>query len=753
MKSAFLDRLRRPWTSVSPEWRRSYLLSVVMLLAVGLSIVMMEWLYVRNRGYSFAQGLPSPQTYRVISPVKYEDHSATGALREMVEERVAGVVVRDVAARDRMKKRLEELQAVKDPLDPKLLAYMPQALLNALFAMDGAERSRIMKLALQVGDAYFSSLASGDVLESGGMEAALLWREIEKRVGSVDDANLIYQLLTKVNDAYYKLEPQLTDLVRQSAGNRIPVIERRLELGDVIVERGDVVTPQTAGLLRLQGYTEDAFPVTQVVIVFFLVLILPLWLEVPARESGSRPSWGCVVFVVSAAWIGQMLAVQMRTAGAGILPAVMAAYLCMPRSFAFNASLASTASGVFIIAGLSVYDLLLLLSMGFLASMTGYYLLRRIESRESLVRRLILLALFLSVSRIVILWIQGIPLTRESFRLFSPTGFFWLETGRFLLLDALAAIFMVVLLPLVEGYIGVLSILRLRELSHPSSPLLRKLQRDAPGTYQHCLAIATLAEAVAIDMGMDENLMKAGAYYHDIGKLRRPQFFVENQGGGPNVHDGMSPTLSAMTIASHVQDGLEMAREYGLPKRIRDFIAEHHGTACIRYFYNKARAEARDRGEEESVEWSDFCYPGPRPRSRETALLMILDSMEAAIRSESLGRELLRRDAKEMPQNGRNAGRSQAIMALKKVINQVVGSKISEGQFDEVDFTLRDLTRIKESILSVLLSMYHTRMVRSPDRRREKGAMGGGAPVPAASDAAEAPAVPGGAENVGAETR
>ena len=715
-----------------------------MLLAVGLSIVMMEWLYIRNRGYSFAQGLPSPQTYRVISPVKYEDHSATGALREMVEERVAGVVVRDVAARDRMKKRLEELQVVKDPRDPKLLSYMPPALLNALFALDGAERSRIIKLASQVGDAYFSGLASGDVLESGGMEVALLWEEIGKRVDSVDDANLIYQILTKVNDAYYKLEPQLTELVRQSAEKRIPVIERRLELGDVIVERGDMVTPQTASLLRLQGYTEDTFPVTQVVIVFFLVLILPLWLEVPARESGSRPPWECVVFVVSAAWIGQMLAVQMHTAGAGILPAVMAAYLSMPRSFAFNASLASTASGVFIIAGLSVYDLLLLLSMGFLASMTGYYLLRRIESRESLVRRLVLFALFLSVSRIVILWIQGVPLTG---------GFFWTETGRFLLLDALAAIFMVVLLPLVEGYIGVLSILRLRELSHPSSPLLRKLQRDAPGTYQHCLAIATLAEAVAIDMGMDENLMKAGAYYHDIGKLRRPQFFIENQGGGPNVHDEMSPTLSAMTIISHVQDGLDMAREYGLPRRIRDFIAEHHGTACVRYFYNKARAEAREWGEEERVAWSDFCYPGPKPRSRETALLMILDSLEAAIRSESLGRELLRRDAKEMPQSGRNAGRSQAIMALKKVIDQVVGSKIAEGQFDEVDFTLRDLTRIKESLLSVLLSMYHTRMVRSPDRRREKGAMGGGAPVPAASDAAEAPAVPGGAETAGAETR
>ena len=223
---------------------------------------------------------------------------------------------------------------------------------------------------------------------------------------------------------------------------------------------------------------------------------------------------------------------------------------------------------MFIIAGLSVYDLLTLLSMGFIASMTGYYLLRRVESRESLIRRVILFALFLSAVRMVILWIQGVPLTGEAFRLFSPVGFFWTETGRFLLLDILGAILMAALLPMVEGYIGALSILRLRELSHPSGPLLRKLQRDAPGTYQHCLAIATLAEAVAMELGMDENLMKAGAYYHDIGKLRRPQFFVENQGGGVNAHDAMNPTLSALTIIAHVQDGLEMAREYDqLPDR------------------------------------------------------------------------------------------------------------------------------------------------------------------------------------------
>ena len=718
MKNAILDRIRRSWADVSRERRKSYIFSVAMLLVVGLTLVMMEWLYVRSRGYSFAQGLPSPQTYRVISPVKYEDHAATGALRDMAKESVAGVVVRDVAAQDRMKRRLEEIRAVRDARDPKRLPYLPQALLDALIALDAGARNRILNLASEVGDAYFTRLASGDVLTNGGTEAALLWEEIGRRVGAVDEANLIYQILSKVNDAHYRIDSQLTEAMKRNAEERIPVIERRLELGDVIVELGEVVTPQTASLLRLQGYMEDAFPVTQVVIVFLLVLILPLWLEIPAREEeDDRPSWKCVVFVISAAWIGQMLAVQARTAGAGILPAVMLAYLCMPRSFAFNASLASAASGVFIIAGLSVYDLLTLLSMGFIASMTGYYLLRRVESRESLSRRVILFALFLSAVRMVILWIQGVPLTGESFRLFSPVGFFWTETGRFLLLDILGAILTAALLPMVEGYIGALSILRLRELSHPSGPLLRKLQRDAPGTYQHCLAIATLAEAVAMELGMDENLMKAGAYYHDIGKLRRPQFFVENQGGGLNAHDTMTPTLSALTIISHVQDGLEMAREYGLPKRIRDFIAEHHGTACVRYFYNKARAEARERGEADRVEWSDFCYPGPKPQSRETALLMILDSMEAAIRSESLGRELLRQDAKETLENEGNRGRSQAVMALKKVIDQVVASKIAEGQFDEVNFTLRDLTHIKEALLNVLLSMYHTRRVKKIERR------------------------------------
>ena len=202
---------------------------------------------------------------------------------------------------------------------------------------------------------------------------------------------------------------------------------------------------------------------------------------------------------------------------------------------------------------------------------------------------------------------------------------------------------------------------------------------------------------------MDTNLLRAGAYYHDIGKMRKPEYFVENQGGGKNVHDSMSPTLSSMAIISHVKDGLELAYEAKLPRRIRDFIAEHHGDTSTRYFYNKAVSKG------EKVEWSQFCYPGPKPQSRETALLMIADSVEAAVRAANI-RELEAEDG--------NDGKGQAVSKIEKIVNQVIQSKINENQFENVAFTMRDFTVIKKTLVSVLQSMYHTRKVKKIERRK-----------------------------------
>ena len=303
----------------------------------------------------------------------------------------------------------------------------------------------------------------------------------------------------------------------------------------------------------------------------------------------------------------------------------------------------------------------------------------------------------MTISRMAVLWLQGPAFVRDDFRLFIPLGEFWQEAGSYFIYEAFMTHIMLIVLQYFEEYLGTLSVLSLREISHPSNPLLRDLQQKAPGTYQHCLTIATLIEAVGLELGMDTNLLRAGAYYHDIGKLRKPSYFVENQGGGVNIHDELSPMLSSLAIIAHVKDGLELAWEAKLPKRIRDFIAEHHGTTSTRYFYNKAVAMG------EKVEWSQFCYPGPKPLTRETALLMIVDSVEAAVRAANI------RDLED---------KGQTVNTIEKIINQVITSKINEEQFDDVNFTQKDLARIKQTLKTVLISMYHTRKVKKIERKK-----------------------------------
>ena len=695
------------WLGLSPlPAVPPYFLSLLLLLAAGFSIVLLQWSILSGHQYSFAVGEPAPQTYRVVAPMSYEDLAAAEVLKKMANESIVGVTVRDLSAKARLQRRLDSLISITDATQ-SLLPYVPEALLNAIAQLSEEERTRLLALTAEVGNACLERMETENILTDSASEASLLWEEINKRVPSVKDANLIYQILVKLGNLNLRVDSELTENVKRVAMKDIPSIERRFELGDVIINRGKNVTPQQAALLRLQGYTEDVFPLTQLCVVLILVLLLPLWFSILGLGSqNTLPPWRCIVSIIAVAWVGELLAAHLHIPGAGLMPAVIISCLCLPGALAFGAALVGTVSGAFLITGFAISDILLLLGMAVFASTLGFYRLRRLDSRRQVAHRAFWLTVHLAVVRVLLQWLQEMPLAWGS-------GEFWLDCGSYVLLEFLGTHITLMLLPSVEEPLGVLSVLRLREISHPSSPLLRTLQREAPGTYQHCLTIATLVEAVAMELGMDVNLMKAGAYYHDIGKLRRPQFFVENQGGGLNTHDEMPPALSAITIISHVNEGLQLAWEAKLPRRIRDFIAEHHGTTCVRYFYNKAQAMG------EKVEWQDFCYPGPKPRSRETALLMIADSMEAAVRSLNLGQELVEAGGEPLDssQPHPNRGRSQYILALQQVIEQVIASKAGEGQFSEVDFTQKDFATIKSALLSALLSMYHTRRVKKIEKK------------------------------------
>ena len=240
------------------------------------------------------------------------------------------------------------------------------------------------------------------------------------------------------------------------------------------------------------------------------------------------------------------------------------------------------------------------------------------------------------------------------------------------------------LLPLAESLTGITTNLTLLELSDFRRPLLRRLALEAPGTWAHSISMANLCEAACNAIGANGLLARVGCYYHDIGKLKRPQYFVENQTRGQNPHDKLKPQQSAQIIRNHVRDGIELAEEAHLPPVVLAFIPEHHGTTDIKFFLHRARGRTPDT----ALDLEDFRYPGPRPQSVETAVVMLADSAEAAVR-------VLDDPTPE---------------AIRAAIDQLVNQKLASGQLDDAPLTLRDLDRVKAEFARVMSGIHHNRI-------------------------------------------
>jgi len=256
------------------------------------------------------------------------------------------------------------------------------------------------------------------------------------------------------------------------------------------------------------------------------------------------------------------------------------------------------------------------------------------------------------------------------------------------------------LLIFLEKSFRVTTDLTLMELVHFNHPLLRQLAEQAPGTYHHSMTLASLTETAAAAVGANEILCRVGAYFHDIGKVVKPTYFVENQKGNRNRHDKLAPRMSSLIIGAHVKDGIALARDHGLPEEVIDFIPMHHGTTRMDYFYNKALELARNDPDEtkiDEIKEADYRYPGPRPRTKETGIMMLADAVEAAVRTI------------EDPTPQR----------LGETIDELIRKRFEEGELDECPLTVKDLTKIRAAFLGVLIGIYHTR-VKYPDAPRRK---------------------------------
>ena len=240
--------------------------------------------------------------------------------------------------------------------------------------------------------------------------------------------------------------------------------------------------------------------------------------------------------------------------------------------------------------------------------------------------------------------------------------------------------------PVYESAFGILTDIKLLELSNADHPLLRRLAIETPGTNHHSFVVGTLAEAAAKEIGANPLLARVGCLYHDIGKLAAPKMYIENQQNGPNPHDKVSPKDSVRVITGHVRKGIQLAHEANLPEQIVDFIPQHHGTRVLAYFFHKAKAQAEARGE--TVRLEDFRYPGPKPQSREAVILMMSDGCEAAVRSLD------------------DPSRDNISAIVRKITDTVV----ADGQLDECNITFREITLIRESLINTLVGMYHHRI-------------------------------------------
>ncbi|MBI4867852.1 MAG: HDIG domain-containing protein [Candidatus Wallbacteria bacterium] len=242
------------------------------------------------------------------------------------------------------------------------------------------------------------------------------------------------------------------------------------------------------------------------------------------------------------------------------------------------------------------------------------------------------------------------------------------------------------MMPLLENSFNVITTTKLQELLNPNHALLQKLIREAPGTYHHSVNVAALAEAAAEEVDADPVLAKVAAYYHDLGKTKRPYFFIENQIGGVNYHDNLSPHLSRLIIHSHTKDGVEIAKKFNIPKCITDVMLEHHGTDLVAYFFHRACQDGEPGGTD--VEEQTFRYSGPKPQTREAAIVMMADGVEAASRTLK----------KPTPAN------------VEALVTKIINDHFADGQFNECDITKRDLELIQARMSKTLTSMFHNRV-------------------------------------------
>jgi cyclic-di-AMP phosphodiesterase PgpH len=476
-----------------------------------------------------------------------------------------------------------------------------------------------------------------------------------------------------------------------------------IEQGDVLVAKGQLITPELYKLLDENGLLRNKVNYWPQLGLLLLVSMLSFGLLTFIRYSGNsgfkynNSQLLMLVLVIAITIISMRLAAflqsDVRSYVGYLAPVALGAMLVsmlLDMTLAYFCSIlfAILSSIILNVQQNTVFDF----TFGFFALVVSYvaiFATHRAGQRSTLLKGGIMVSLFGSLT-VFILMLLGGGVWKETDTLYA-LGFAF--TG-----GLLTAVLVIGLMPFFEATFGILSALKLVELSNPNHPLLRKLLTETPGTYHHSVMVGNLSEAAAEAIGADGLLCRVGSYYHDIGKTKRPVYFIENQNNMENPHDSIEPKLSKSIIVAHARDGVEMLKEYKLPKPIRDIAEQHHGTTFLHYFYHKALHIAETKGCEPDFTEEDFRYPGPKAQSKEAAVVGIADSVEAAVRSL----------------------RKPTVIQVETMIEKIIKSRLDDHQFDECDLTIKELEIISRTLKETVMGIFHSRIEYPEDVRKPK---------------------------------
>jgi len=710
------------WSKLKGRTFRQIVWGVLFFLAAAL-VVGSNFL---SGGYSFKEGQVCPTNIYAPRTIVYVDEEETERLRDEAANRVEKSYQEDADALQRqhglVNKTFDRIRELRDAeLSPEEKKEQLRSFLSQEIGISASELDEISDSAL------LAMLAAGDqeLDNAQSLSRNLIQEELRyglkaEGLNSARD-NLAYKVtISDIPDQWepvvsavlvHILEPNLVfdnetyQRRVEQARAEVPEVVRTYQAGQVIVREGDIITKVDLAVLRQLGLMQGRALGTRLIgVLLFVLLLVGLVLFYLARfrsdilKSDQHLILYGLVFTLTIlvakavsiinisnqAEIESLIGYLLPVAGGAVLITVL-----------FDRGLAVFTSFLFsIIVGMITDGQFPFALVAFAGCMAGIFGIGSFATRSDLLRG----GLFsISLANMGMILILG--LLNE-----TAPGLVLAGMGMGLLNGITSSILALGLLPYLESAFGITSTVRLLELSNPSQPLLKRLLLEAPGTYHHSILVGNLAEAAAEAVNADPLLVRVGSYYHDIGKLKRPYFFIENQISRENPHDKIAPSLSTLIITSHVKDGLELAREHKLPPEIQGIIEQHHGTSLVAYFYQKALESDRP----ELVTEEEFRYDSVKPQTREAALVMLADSVEAAIRS------------LQKPTPGR----------LEGLTRKIIKEKLDDGQLEECDLTFKDLNKIASAFVRVLGGFFHSRieypeaaLITELERRKSRGAV------------------------------